>query len=94
MVKLIKKRVASLPCVILANPAWLKIVETNASNIDYGGILKKVNPHNNVECLIRFHSKKWSKSQKKYATMAHEMLTIIKCVLKFQDDFIKSKVYC
>uniref|UniRef100_M1DCC1 Reverse transcriptase domain-containing protein n=1 Tax=Solanum tuberosum TaxID=4113 RepID=M1DCC1_SOLTU len=33
LVKTIKERVKSLPCLTLANPAWPKIVETDASNI-------------------------------------------------------------
>jgi len=41
--------------------------------------------------LIRFHYGKWSEAQKKYATVAHEMLTIVKCVLKFQDDLYNQK---
>ena len=67
-------------------PPYPKIVETDASNIGYGGISKQINPHDKNEYLIRFHSGKWSDAQKKYATVAHEMLTIVKCVLKFQDD--------
>ena len=70
---------------------WIKIVETDASNIGYGGILKQVNPHDKIEYLIRFHSGKWSESQRKYATVAHEMLCIVKCVLKFQDDLYNQK---
>ncbi|WMV49156.1 hypothetical protein MTR67_042541 [Solanum verrucosum] len=33
LVKTIKEKVKSLPCLTLANPAWPKIVETDASNI-------------------------------------------------------------
>ena len=55
LVKTIKERVKSLPCLTLANPAWPKIVETDASNIGYGGILKQINPHDKNEYLIRFH---------------------------------------
>ncbi|KAL3359794.1 hypothetical protein AABB24_016335 [Solanum stoloniferum] len=91
LVKTIKERVKSLPCLTLANPAWPKIVETDASNMGYGGILKQINPHDKHEYLIRFHSGKWSDAQRKYATVAHEMLTIVKCVLKFQDDLYNQK---
>uniref|UniRef100_M1DGM3 Reverse transcriptase/retrotransposon-derived protein RNase H-like domain-containing protein n=1 Tax=Solanum tuberosum TaxID=4113 RepID=M1DGM3_SOLTU len=86
LVKTIKDRAKSLPCLTLANPAWPKIVETDASDMGYGGILKQINPHDKNEYLIQFHSGKWSDAQRKYATVAHEMLTIVKCVLKFQDD--------
>ena len=46
------------PCLHLANPDWLKIVETDASNIGYGGILKQVNPEDNNEELVKFNSGK------------------------------------
>ncbi|XP_049391499.1 uncharacterized protein LOC125855887 [Solanum stenotomum] len=68
LVKAIKERVKSLPCLTLANPAWPKIVEKDASNIGYGGILKQINPHDKHEYLIRFHSGKGSDAQRKYAT--------------------------
>ena len=42
----------------LAIPDWFKIVETNASNIDYGEILKQINPNNKSEELVRFDSSK------------------------------------
>ncbi|KAG5567901.1 hypothetical protein H5410_065083, partial [Solanum commersonii] len=38
LVKTIKERVKSLPCLTLANPALPKIVETDASSIGYGDI--------------------------------------------------------
>uniref|UniRef100_M1DIL5 Zinc knuckle family protein n=1 Tax=Solanum tuberosum TaxID=4113 RepID=M1DIL5_SOLTU len=40
LVKDIKLRVQSLPCLTLAKIAWQKVIETYASNIGYGGILK------------------------------------------------------
>ena len=85
-VQKIKTKVASLPCLSLANPNWAKIIETDASEIGYGGILKQVNPENKQEILVRFHSGKWNNAQKNYATVAKEILSIIKCVLKFQED--------
>lgn len=86
LIKIIKKRIKFLPCLTLANPHWIKIIETDASNIGYGGILKQINPHDKNEYVIRFHSGKWTEAQCKYATIAHGMLCIVKCVLKFQDD--------
>ncbi|CAN4115498.1 unnamed protein product [Withania somnifera] len=84
--KKIKDKVKSLPCLMLANPNWGKIIETDASDIGYGGILKQINPQNKQDYLIRFCSRKWTNSQKNYATIAKEILAIVKCVLKFQDD--------
>nr|XP_009779151.1 PREDICTED: uncharacterized protein LOC104228391 [Nicotiana sylvestris]XP_016451728.1 PREDICTED: uncharacterized protein LOC107776353 [Nicotiana tabacum] len=36
-VKRIKQKVNNLPCLTLANPTWAKVVETDASDIGYGG---------------------------------------------------------
>jgi hypothetical protein len=41
VVQRIKNKVKCLPCLSLANPKYFKIVETDASNLGYGGILKK-----------------------------------------------------
>ncbi|MFS7982223.1 putative nucleotidyltransferase, Ribonuclease H [Helianthus anomalus] len=87
----IKQKVSNLPCLSIANPNWEKIVETDASDIGYGGILKQISPHNKQEYLVRFHSGKWIESQKNYATIAKEILAILKCVLKFQDDLYNQK---
>lgn len=91
LIETIKQRVKVLPCLTLANPNWIKIIETEASNIGYGGILKQVNSNDKIEYHVRFHSGKWSDSQRKYATVAHEMLCVVKCVLKFQDDLYNQK---
>ena len=40
IVKTVKSRVKTLPCLSLANPEAFKIVETDASNIGYCGIFK------------------------------------------------------
>ena len=39
--KLIKEQVKSLPCLGILNPEAFPIIETDASNIGYGGILKQ-----------------------------------------------------
>ncbi|XP_028116482.1 uncharacterized protein LOC114314226 [Camellia sinensis] len=55
-VKKIKARVQTLPCLCLPHPEWKKIVETDASDLGFGGILKQFNPNTNKEELLRFHS--------------------------------------
>lgn len=54
----IKTKVNNLPCLTLANPNWEKIVETDASDIGYGGILKQISPVDQKEYLVQFHSGK------------------------------------
>jgi hypothetical protein len=87
-VKRIKLRAKQLPCLCLANPAWRKIVETDASNLGYGGILKQQNPQSQKEELVRFTSGSWKKAQLNYSTIKKEMLSIVKCISKFQDDLL------
>ena len=66
-------------------------METDASNIGYGGILKQVIPDNNKEVLVRFTSGKWNPTQSKYSTIKKEMLSIIKCISKFQGDLLNKE---
>nr|KAJ0206997.1 hypothetical protein LSAT_V11C500289680 [Lactuca sativa] len=63
-----------------------KIIAIDASDIGYGGVLKQISLHNKQLYLVRFHSGKWSNSLKNYAPTAKEILAIVNCVLKFQDD--------
>jgi len=50
VVRLIKQSVKNIPCLFLANPALPKIVETDASDLGYGGILKQ--KENNKEQIV------------------------------------------
>ena len=54
--RILKKYVKTLPCLGIPTINSFKIVETDASNIGYGGILKqKINP-DSPEQIVRFHS--------------------------------------
>jgi len=43
IVRQIKQKVESLPCIGIPHPSTFTIVETDASDISYGGILKTKN---------------------------------------------------
>jgi len=65
------------------------IMETDASDIGYGGILKQ-RIGSQIEQLVRFHSGLWHGPQQNYSTIKKEILAIVLCISKFQDDlFIK-----
>jgi len=66
------------------------IVETDASDIGYGGILKQKLETQN-EQLVRFHSGLWHGPQQKYSTIKKEILAIVLCVSKFQGDLFNKK---
>ena len=66
------------------------IVETDASDIGYGGILKQ-QTETKGEQLVRFHSGLWHDPQQKYSTTKKEILAIVLCISKFQDDLYLKK---
>ena len=58
-------------------------------DIGYGGILKQKFGSQN-EQLVRFHYALWHGTQQKYSTIKKEILAIVLCISKSQDDlFIK-----
>ena len=88
-VRLIKNSVKCIPCLYLANPALPKVVETDASDIGYGGILKQ--KENDKEQIIQYVSAHWNDCQKNYSTIKKEILSIVLCISKFQSDLLNQK---
>jgi hypothetical protein len=80
----------SLTCLGIPNPKAFMIIETDASETGYGGILKQnmhaLSAHPMHDQLVRFHSGVWLGSQKNYSTVKKEILSIVLCICKFQDD--------
>ena len=72
----------------ICHPSTLKIVETNASELGYGGILKQ--HYDQHDHLVRYHSGIWNPTQAKYSTIKKEIeiLSIVLCIMKFQDDLL------
>ena len=65
----INKNEKTLPCLGIANPSAFKIVETDASEVGFGGILKqKLNPSSQEE-IVCFHSGAWDQTQQNYSTI-------------------------
>ena len=60
IVKQIKSHVKTLPCLGIPIVGAFKIVETDASDVGYGGILKqRVSPESS-EQIVRFYSSIWN----------------------------------
>jgi hypothetical protein len=57
IVKQIKIHVKTLPCLGIPSDHAFKIVETNASKIGFGGILKQQVSPGSSEQIVRFHSR-------------------------------------
>ena len=85
----IKKQITKLPCLYLADPNAPKIVETDASEIGYGGILKQVKGRK--EEIVQFTSRHWNPTQQNYSTIKKEILSIVLCITKFQSDLLNQK---
>ena len=91
LVKQIKSHVKTLPCLGIPTVDAFKIVETDASDIGYGSILKqRVSPESS-EQIVRFYSEIWNNAQLNYSTIKKEILSIVLCVSKFQSDLLNQK---
>jgi len=74
--------IKTLPSSGIHNPKTLMIVETYASELGYGGIIKQKLKDYHEE-IVRFHSSPWNETQQKYSIMKKEILSIVLCVTKF-----------
>jgi len=85
----VKQHVKSLPCLGIPHPNAFVIVQTDASDIGYGGILKQ-RIGMQKEQLVLFHSGLCMGLNKNILLSKKEILAIVLCISKFQDDlFIK-----
>ncbi|XLU24675.1 hypothetical protein S245_060741, partial [Arachis hypogaea] len=83
IIRFLKTKVRNLLCLYLPVPHAFKIVETDASDLGYGGILKQ--KLHGRECIIAFTSKHWNNTQQSYSTIKKEILAIVLCITKFQE---------
>ena len=60
LVQQIKSHVKTLPCLGIPTVGAFKIVEIDASDIGYGGILKQRVSPESPEQIVRFHSGIWN----------------------------------
>ena len=68
-----------------------KIVETDAFDIGYGGILKQRVSLESSEQIVRFYYGIWNNAQLNYSTIKKEILFIVLCISKFQSDLLNQK---
>ena len=89
VVKQVKPQVKELLCLGILHLEAFPIIEIDASNIGYGGILKQ-NFENKIS-IVRFHSGVWSGPQINYSTVKKEILAVVLCIQKFQNDVFNKK---
>ena len=87
-----KIKVQSLPCLGIPHPDAFMMVETDASDIGYGGILKQKLGKKNVQ-IVHFHFGLWHGPQQKYSTIKKQILAIVLCVSKFQMIYLSKNSY-
>lgn len=71
-VRNIKAKVRQLPILHVSNGEFLKIVETNASQIGWGAVLKQKNTYGQEE-VIQFSSGLWSTTEQNYTALKKEI---------------------
>ena len=91
LVKQIKSHVKTLPCLGIPTINAFKIVEIDASDIAYGGILKQRVSLDSSEQIVRFYSGIWNIAQLNCSTIKKEILSIVLCISKFQSDLLNQK---
>jgi hypothetical protein len=91
IVKEIKQYVKTLPRLGIPTINYFTIVEIDASDIGYGGLLKQRISSNHPEQIFRFHSRVWNPAQSNYSTIKKEILSIVLCISKFQGDLLNKK---
>jgi len=72
IVRQIEQKVESLPCVGIPHPSAFMIVETDASEIGYGGILRQ--RMHDKEQLVLYHSNIWLCPQQNYSTIKKKII--------------------
>jgi len=77
----IKELVQNLPCLRMHNPEAFMIIETDASKIGFGGILKQ--KLNDKEQIVKYHSGIWNDTQQKQWRNLLDIYGGAKIYLKF-----------
>ena len=91
VVKQVKIQVKELPCLGILHQDAFPIIEIDASNISYGGILKQ--DFQTKISIVRFHSGVWSGPQINYSTVKKEILAIVLCIQNFKVMFLTKNFF-
>ena len=89
VVRKLKEIVKTLPCLGIPDPEAFMIIETDASDLGFGGVLKQ--QIRDKEQIVRYHSGVWNDTQTKYSIVKKEILSIVLCISKFQEDVFNKK---
>ena len=84
-----QKHLILISCSLVDKQTKL-IIDTYASDIGYGGILKQ-ELHRKI-FIVRYHFGIWNSAQKNYSTVKKEILAIVLSVQKFQGDLTNKEL--
>ena len=87
----VKLQEVAVQCRVIIRVDAFKIVETDASDIGYDGILKQRVSPESPEQIVRFYSGIGNNAQLNYSTIKKEILSIVLCISKFQSDLLNQK---
>jgi hypothetical protein len=82
-VRKIKAKVKQLPILHVANDNYDKIVESDASNLGWGAVLKQKNPQGKEE-VIQFASGLWNSAEQNYSVLDKEIKAALNSIYKFE----------
>ena len=88
--KKLKEVLTQAPILVYPNPAKPYILDTNASDMGCGAVLSQL--RDEIERVIAYFSKSFSKEEKNYCVTRREMLAIVKAVKNFHPYLYGQKV--
>lgn len=88
-VKNIKAKVKSLPILYVADDSSPKIVESDASDLGWGGILKQ--GKDDEEQIIQFSSGTWNPIERNYSIIEREVTVAWNSIGKFEIHLVNKK---
>jgi len=83
-----------LPLLHISDDDLYKIVETNASNLGWGVVLKQIKIHNGIQTeeIVQFASGLWKPSEKNYSALDKEIKFSLNAIHKFK-IFLINKLF-
>ena len=86
----LKEVLTQAPILVLPDPAKPYILDTDASDMGCGAVLSQL--RDEIERVIAYFSKSFSKEEKNYCVTRREMLAIVKAVKNFHPYLYGQKV--
>jgi hypothetical protein len=93
IVRQIKVHVKAFPCLGIPSDNTFKIVETDASEIGFEGILKQLVSPESPEQIVLFYSGSWNSTQSNYSTIKKKFFQLF-CALQTFNLICLIKDFC